>query len=58
MKISIVIDTGNAAFDPYPEEEVERILKDLPNKIRLEPAEAGKIYDINGNSVGVWEVVK
>jgi len=52
VKYQIEIETDNAAFDDYQEQEVARILKDLAGK-----AEAGypldvQLYDFNGNEVG------
>lgn len=50
----LTIDTGNAAFDDSPAEEVARILREAADKI----AEYGfadhahNLRDINGNTVG------
>ena len=57
MKYQIEIETDNAAFNDYQEQEVARILKDLAGK-----AEAGypldvPLYDLNGNEVGFcWRI--
>lgn len=60
-KITIIIETGNSAFNPDPRFEVARILKELSSRI-LEEAGDGddvitdldmlKLFDVNGNDVG------
>ena len=53
------IEMENAAFEPAPGEELSRILNALA--VRLAGmdglADEGSIMDVNGNSVGKWEVV-
>jgi len=56
-KVVITIELGNAAFQPEPLSELNRILKDIPkNWGRLELGKYGgdefKLRDINGNTVG------
>jgi len=52
-KVRIEFETGNAAFaDP---EEVGRIMNWLAGRISMYP-DSGSIRDINGNTVGTWEV--
>ena len=46
--------TENAAFEN--DQEVVRILKEVAEKIK-NGASGGKIRDINGNTVGSWEVI-
>ena len=58
MKYQIEIETDNAAFNDYQEQEVARILKDLAGK-----AEAGyslniPLYDLNGNKVGFCKIIE
>jgi hypothetical protein len=52
MKVTITIDTGNAAFeDGYS--EVARILKERAERIEEAGYIAGAyLYDVNGNKVG------
>jgi hypothetical protein len=48
---TVKIETGNAAFEPRPHDEIARILRELADRI-----EAGKftrsLRDANGNTVG------
>ena len=58
MKITMTIDTGNAAFDDaFPENEVARILNVYAGKIiRLGDPVESVLIDINGNTVGKVEI--
>ena len=64
MDITITINTDNAAFGEWPEQEAARILAALANKIRTEMDFSDKrvganefsLRDINGNTVGKMEV--
>jgi hypothetical protein len=71
MKVKIIINVnGNAAFEESPALEVARILGEVVKKIEanrldcgwsvlnIEVGEAIKLYDINGNAVGTFEVKK
>ena len=53
MKLLIEITMNNAAFDPNPELEVSRILRDYSNRI-VESSDIVimNLRDINGNKVG------
>ena len=68
MEINIYIDTGNAAFEDYPD-ELDHILRTAGAKvkaqiardlsdIRADPKVRDELLDINGNTVGgvscVW----
>ena len=53
---TVRIDTDNAAFEDYPTEEVARILDRIAGDLR-EGEESGVCRDINGNTVGGWELV-
>ncbi|HEU0197011.1 MAG TPA: hypothetical protein VFQ88_07305 [Nevskiaceae bacterium] len=57
--ITIKIETGNAAFDPEPE-EVARILRELADKVEksrgVEKGDEMSLFDANGNKVGTWRV--
>ena len=63
MKLTITIEMDNAAFQTGVEdgwsrhEEVERILFDLCRRVsEFNPGDSGKLRDVNGNTVGLWEV--
>lgn len=59
MTITIKLETDNAAFEDGSGREVARILRKLAVKIQdddLEALTGGKLMDVNGNSVGTWEV--
>ena len=65
MKITINIDTGNAAFWDYDEDsenptfeyaEINRILRKITP--HFEFRDSGKCVDINGNTVGHYEVTR
>lgn len=48
--------TGNDAFqDGNKEYEVSRILKELAEKVE-NGSDGGKIKDINGNTIGEWDL--
>jgi hypothetical protein len=54
MRVTIAIDTGNAAFEGRRSGEVARILREYADKIeeaQLIPARAA-LRDANGNTVG------
>lgn len=51
----IKLKTDNAAFDePYANEEIIRILKDVIEKLEYGYSR-GSCIDINGNKVGKWK---
>lgn len=59
----LVLKLNNDAFTINPEEEVARILREVAGKVTQNPKYfalgkmfSGKIYDINGNDTGYWEV--
>lgn len=56
-EIYITIRTENAAFDPDPEPEIARILRELAIAIENDGLRDRYILrDINGNRVGVADV--
>ena len=57
MKINIEINTDNQAFEFDKEEEISRILKGLINNNRLWSQEQIKLFDYNGNSVGIAKII-
>jgi len=52
--VKIIIETENDAFQPEPNDELSRILRDLAKNIATKRtlAEPITIRDINGNKVG------
>lgn len=52
----LTIDTGNAAFEDEGKGcEIARILRAIADKVE-NGAESGKAVDLNGNTVGRFEV--
>jgi hypothetical protein len=58
MKFSLEIDLGNEAMLTYADiaQATKRIFADFANRYEDATDDAGRIYDINGNKVGTWEV--
>ena len=57
---TLTIKTDNAAFTDSAGYELSRILVRLAAKldeIAVQPS-SGRLYDINGNTVGEWELTK
>lgn len=55
MKFTCSIAMDNAAFTEWPEGELVRCLRRVCERIEG-GEEYGKVMDINGNSVGKWEI--
>lgn len=55
MRLKIEINMDNAAFEIYPEREINRILKKISLEIMAEET-YGNCMDINGNKVGYYEM--
>lgn len=53
--MKIEFNTDNAAFDDGCWEEINRILKDISDKVRF-GYEYGPVRDINGNKIGQWSL--
>lgn len=55
---SLTIEMDNDAFGEYPEEELQRLLSKARQQVGLGAlaGDTGTLMDINGNSVGTWEV--
>jgi hypothetical protein len=51
MKFALQLECDNAAFEECLRVEVARILRNAADRIEQLPV-SGKLYDINGNSVG------
>jgi hypothetical protein len=65
MELIIKIETKNSAFDDLPLEEVARVLRRAAEKLQTEVSmpqlvaegrAGGKLYDVNGNVCGKWEL--
>ena len=58
-KVTIVINTDNAAFEEDTSGELGRIFRELADEFANgDLRDNGRIYDINGNSVGTYDVVE
>lgn len=53
MKLSLDLNSNNAAFEDSGEFEVARILRDVADRIESGSTE-GRLRDVNGNNVGSW----
>lgn len=52
----VEFETGNAAFDDDPAHECSRVLQHIRERLALGQVE-GKCIDINGNTIGSWELI-
>ena len=57
MRINIEINTDNQAFEFDKEGEILRILKELINNNELWSQEQIKLFDYNGNSIGIAKII-
>lgn len=59
MQFKLTIDTDNAAFTGYVNDEVARILHDLADRIGADTKETNyfTVVDGNGNKVGVGQFI-
>ena len=55
-RITITLETGNAAFDDAPATEIGRILRELADRIERDGIPPDYLYDVNGNRVGRVDV--
>ena len=55
MKFKMEIKMDNAAFTEMPERELDRILQDVGQGI-VDGVTYGFCRDLNGNTVGTWEI--
>ena len=53
--MKIQFETINAAFENYKEGEISRILCSIARKIES-GSTSGNVIDINGNTIGNWEI--
>jgi len=51
-RITITIQTGNAAFADYPSAEITRILRKLAQRFEQDGIPPDVLLDVNGNRVG------
>lgn len=58
MKFTLEIELGNDAMQTYADiaHAVRRIFSDFANRHENAADDMGRIYDINGNKVGTWEI--
>lgn len=58
MKFTLEIEMGNDAMQTYADiaQATRRIFSDFARRDEAAEDDAGRIYDINGNKVGTWEV--
>ena len=54
-RFELSVDTGNAAFDPAPGDELARILRRVADELE-DGHTSGTVRDHNGNTVGRWEL--
>jgi hypothetical protein len=52
------IKTGNDAFQPAPRYELARILGNIGRQLIQMGGDEGYVFDINGNEVGKWTLVR
>ena len=57
MKINIEINTDNQAFEFDENMEISRILKELIDNHDFLNREQVKLFDYNGNSVGIAKII-
>lgn len=55
MTLKIEIEMDNAAFESPA--ELKRILARIASRIEDSGLDAGPVMDVNGNRVGIWELV-
>lgn len=60
MELKLNVNMDNAAFQGPGHEEVSRILREISQQIEhsYEPHPSGGCMDINGNTVGTWEITE
>ena len=58
MKFTLEIELGNDAMQTYADiaRATQRIFSDFSRRHEDAEDDAGRIYDVNGNKVGFWEV--
>ena len=62
IKITLTIDTDNAAFDENPNAQINEIIKDAANRLTLPGYGAiyhdaqVKLRDINGNTAAILKI--
>ena len=55
--VKIVIETENDAFQPEPNDELSRILRELAHNIATKRTLEQPIRDVNGNKVGRLRII-
>jgi hypothetical protein len=55
MDFTLTIETSNDAFQPDPEAEIARILRETARRV-VNGNYAGRLIDVNGNRVGEFRL--
>lgn len=61
MYFTMTVDMDNEAFDKDPASELRKIFAKTYNVIKdecLTPGDGGRLADVNGNTIGGWEVCR
>lgn len=59
MKVNISFNCDNACFEHDPAREIGRILEEISAEIKkseIDRPKTSKVYDINGNVIGEWNI--
>jgi hypothetical protein len=59
MKVQIIFDTNNSAFDDFFHTEISNVLKQAKSVLldsENEHNTSAKLYDSNGNKIGIVEI--
>jgi hypothetical protein len=58
MTFTLTINMDNAAFDGAPRYEIARLLNTVQAAVSYPGRVDGKVLDVNGNTVGRWEITE
>lgn len=58
MRFRLEFDMNNSAFEPDAATEVGRILRKITTAVEDDGEFGAPIRDVNGNRIGVWQVVE
>ncbi len=56
MKLTLTLEFGNDAMQTYAEARAAITAKLRTGALKPREGDGGKLMDLNGNSVGTWEV--
>lgn len=54
-KLTLEFSMTNAAFEDYPRQEAAQILRKIAGQLE-NGSEYGNIRDLNGNTIGKWDM--